>query len=188
MHRSALGSARGQLGAARTICSQLVLKAYIKCRIRMRCESHPCLSNDIFRPSVFIPHCILDLNEPGRLANLACSCGVSSILTCILTICPSPFCPSTIAVTRTRVSLPTKFRIHLSYLLLWPVCAARSNLSARLKGRTMRSRRAVDRRENLAMTAFTELELLRSVRRVPSVAVWGTKFWHQQLGVSADLP
>ena len=74
MLKSVLGYAHGQLGVARTICSKLVLKAHIKCRIRMRCESHPCLSNDIFRPSVFIPHCILDLIEPGRLANLACSC------------------------------------------------------------------------------------------------------------------
>ena len=90
----------------------------------------------------------------------------------MLTICPSPFCPSTIAVTRTRVSLPTKFRMHLSYLLLWPVCAARSNLSAREKGRTMRNRRAVDRREGFAMPAFIELELMQSVRRVLSEAVY----------------
>ena len=74
MLKSVLGWARGQLGEVRTIRSQLVLKAYIKCRIRMRCESHPCLSNDIFRPSVFVPNCILDLVEPGLLANVAYSC------------------------------------------------------------------------------------------------------------------
>ena len=125
----------------------------------------------------------MPVSEPGLQLR-----GYFSKLTCILTICPSPFCPSTIAVTRTRVSLPTKFRIHLSYLLLWPVCAVRSNLSAREKGRTMRNRRAVDRRVDLAMPAFTELEPLRSVRRVLSEAVCATKFWHQQLGVSADLP
>ena len=58
--------------------------------------------------------------------------------TCILTCCPSPLLPPTIAVTRTRVSLATKFRIHRSYLLLCPVCAERSNFKAKEKGRKNR--------------------------------------------------
>lgn len=38
-------------------------------------------------------------------------------LTCMLTRMPSPLLPETIAVTTTRVSLATKFRTHLSFLL-----------------------------------------------------------------------
>ena len=54
----------------------------------------------------------------------------SDELTCILTIWPSPLDPSTMAVTTTKVSFATKFRIHRWYLVWLPVWAARSNLSA----------------------------------------------------------
>lgn len=52
-------------------------------------------------------------------------------LTCILTRMPSPLLPLTIAVTTTRVSLATKFRMHRSFLVScdWEV-AWRSNLRA----------------------------------------------------------
>ena len=58
----------------------------------------------------------------------------------MLTVWPSPFCPLTIAVTSTKVSFATKFRMHRSYLEEWPVCAWRSNLSAKERGRAARRR------------------------------------------------
>lgn len=67
-------------------------------------------------------------------------CGIAALtpLTCILTTCPSPLLPLIIAVTTTSVSLFTKFRIHRSFLELWPECATRSNLRAWENGRTIR--------------------------------------------------
>lgn len=73
----------------------------------------------------------------------------------MLTICPSPFCPLTIAVTSTRVSLATKFRMHRSYLLEWPVCACRSNLRAEEKGRAARTRRVLAAEPMRTMLATT---------------------------------
>lgn len=46
----------------------------------------------------------------------------------MFTTCPSPLVPPTMAVTTTRVSLATKFRIHRWYLALLPGWEARSNL------------------------------------------------------------
>jgi hypothetical protein len=59
-------------------------------------------------------------------------------LTCILTTCPSPLLPLIVAVTTTSVLLFTKFRMHRSFLVLWPECATRSNLRACENGRTTR--------------------------------------------------
>ena len=56
----------------------------------------------------------------------------------MLTTCPSPLLPLIVAVTTTNVSLFTKFRMHRSFLVLWPECATRSNLRACETGRTMR--------------------------------------------------
>ena len=145
-----------------TSCSELVLKADVECGVGVGCECHPSLPNNIFRSSIFIAHCILDLAQSTILAKVAPSLVALGKLTCILTICPSPFCPSTIAVTSTSVSFPTKFRMHLSYLLLWPVCAARSNLSAREKGRRRRDRRTVERRDRCAMIVVNKLKALVS--------------------------
>ena len=71
-------------------------------------------------------------------------------LTCILTCIPSPFCPDTVAVTTTSVSLPTKFLIHRSFFELWPCWATRSNFSASTIGRKRdrRERRATCRRRS----------------------------------------
>lgn len=132
----------GGKGAKRTTSDELVLEADVECGVRMGCECHSRLTDNVFGSPVLIANCILDLGDE------VCQQGVTQAgshslcrgLTCMLTICPSPFCPSTIAVTRTKVSLDTKFRMHLSYLLLCPVCAARSNLSAQEKGRTTKRR------------------------------------------------
>jgi len=75
------------------------------------------------------------------------------VRTCIFTICPSPLLPPTIAVTSTRVSLATKFRMHLSYFELCPVCACRSNFRAEAKGRSSRASRDVN--EKGAITNFS---------------------------------
>lgn len=42
----------------------MVLKADIECCIRMRCERHPRLANNVLRPPVFIAHRIFDLIAP----------------------------------------------------------------------------------------------------------------------------
>lgn len=68
----------------------------------------------------------------------------TGLLTCMFTIWPSPFAPLTVAVTSTSVSLDTKFRMHLSYRALWPVCAWRSNFKAKENGRRVMNRRKLD--------------------------------------------
>lgn len=58
--------------------------------------------------------------------------------TCMFTNCPSPFDPPTVAVISTKVSLATKFRMHLSYFAEWPVWAGRSNFKVKENGRMAR--------------------------------------------------
>lgn len=111
----------------------------------------------------------------------------------MLTICPSPFCPLTIAVTSTRVSLATKFRIHRSYLLEWPVCAWRSNLRAEEKGIAARRRRVLaagPMRTILATTVkgrMTEQTVKTTIwtatdcRRVELVLSWRFGFSNRKL-------
>ena len=127
----------GGLGCL-TCRDELVLEADVKSSVGVGCECHSRLSDYILGSSVFIADGVFDLSSAREVSNASFVTAGSELrgpLTCMLTTCPSPFMPSTIAVTSTSVSLPTKFRMHLSYLVLEPVCAARSNLRAQEKGR-----------------------------------------------------
>lgn len=69
--------------------------------------------------------------------------------TCISTFCPSPLFPPTVAVTTTRVSLLTKFRMHRSCGL---DSATRSNLRANdRRGRRQKRRSLSNDRVDVAM-------------------------------------
>lgn len=131
---------------------QLVLEADIESRVGVRSECHPSLASEISWLAVFVTHSIADLrrdntNQQPRLHFQVVACGGDRhALTCIFTICPSPLLPDTIAVTSTRVSLPTKFRIHLSYFELCPVCACRSNFRAEARGKISRASRNMSER------------------------------------------
>lgn len=65
------------------------------------------------------------------------------IHTCIFTIIPSPLDPLRVAVTTTRVSFDTKFRMHLSDFLSWCGYAWRSNLSASAQAKNNRKLQSV---------------------------------------------
>lgn len=129
---------------------QLVLKADIESRVGVRSECHPSLASEISWLSVFVTHGIADLKrdssnqQPLPHHRVITWGGDQHALTCMFTICPSPLLPDTIAVTSTRVSLPTKFRMHLSYFELCPVCACRSNFRDEAKGRRNRASRNIN--------------------------------------------
>ncbi len=44
-----------------TVGDQLILKANVECCVGMGCKCHPCLANNILRPSILITHCIFYL-------------------------------------------------------------------------------------------------------------------------------
>ena len=85
----------------------------------MRSKSHPLFTSNIPRTTILIP-----LSIPN-LQSISFYQGSTSILT----RCPSPLLPLSIAVTTTRVSALTKFRIHrcVSFACGW---AYNSNLRA----------------------------------------------------------
>ena len=113
-----------------TFCSKDVLKANVKGGVRVGCESHSFLSNYILRSPILIIHSIFDLDkiQSGVFLHLVTEIE-GLILTCMFTTCPSPCDPLTVAVTTTKVSFPTKLRIHRWYFAWFPGCAWRSNLS-----------------------------------------------------------
>lgn len=72
------------------------------------------------------------------------------------TFCPSPLCPSRIAVTTTSCSFATKLRIHRSYFEA--SCAetgCKSNLRAAVRG-AMTATRSVRRRSIRSMVAYVD--------------------------------
>lgn len=76
----------------------------------------------------------------------------------MLTTIPSPLNPSTVAVTTTSVSWPTKLRMHLSFVWLSPpLCAASSNLRALatpMSSNKLPSHCSVERCAAMAVCAF----------------------------------
>lgn len=93
---------------------KLVLKAHVKGDIRWRGKRLTSFTRDILRTAVIVTQGIFDLFKPLAPVNTNpnpipflndCPNTNPQILkkhTCILTICPSPFTPSTIAVTTTN--------------------------------------------------------------------------------------
>lgn len=149
---------------------ELIFEADVKGGVGMGSESHSCFAGYVFGFSVFISNGIFNL-IPVYHQWLHCLTGVhTAIRTCMLTICPSPFCPLTIAVTSTRVSLATKFRMHRSYLLEWPVCAWRSNLRAEEKGRAARKRRVLAA-EPMRTILATTIES-RKIKQTAGTTTW----------------
>ena len=119
------------------MCDKLIFEADVEGGVGVGGKCHSRLADDVFWSSIFIARRVFDLIRSHR--QLECFETLQSRKrTCMLTICPSPLDPSTIAVTSTKVSLATKFRMHRSYLAPWPVCAERSNLRAHVMGRARR--------------------------------------------------
>lgn len=143
--------ARDGYGSQRTSCQE-VLEADVKRSVGMRREDRPLLAGDVLGLSVLVSYGIADLCSGDAPPPVSTSvCLVESVrawsslkstwpplfppratqLTCMLTRMPSPLLPLTIAVTTTSVSLATKFRTHLSFLLSCDCDVAwRSNLRA----------------------------------------------------------
>lgn len=126
------------MGAGRRTSCQKILKADVEGGVGVRCEYGPLLASDILWLSVLVPYSIPDLRRRGFSICSPCvqrDCPASA-LTCMLTRIPSPLLPDTIAVTTTRVSLATKFRTHLSFLLSCDCEVAwRSNFRASAQAR-----------------------------------------------------
>lgn len=104
---------------------QNIFKAYVESGVRMGCESQSGLSNYVLWLSVLVVLGIFDLTERSAIASIAKIGSPTSIFT----TCPSPLVPPMVAVTTTKVSLDTKFRMHRWYLPLLPEWACRSNFS-----------------------------------------------------------
>lgn len=127
-----------------TATDELVLETHVESGVSSRSESLAHLADNIPGTTVVIAHRILDLYRAGLVShrvphvtnftNPSSNHGIdihhysaSVVRTCMLTRCPSPFWPLTMAVTTTSWSFETKLRTHRSVL---PEVAARSNLRA----------------------------------------------------------
>lgn len=129
--------------ALRTSCQQ-VLEADVECSIRVGREDRPLLAGDVLWPAVLVSYRITDLCVGDDSCQHRFRTGQAVVLpaaqqrgrcvgrlTCMFTRMPSPLVPLTIAVTTTRVSLATKFRMHRSFLLSCDCdVACRSNFNA----------------------------------------------------------
>lgn len=94
-----------------------ILKAHIKCRVSVRCESHSLLASNVLRLAIFISYSIPDLKDISNFACQLLNFHHQFQLTCMFTTIPSPLDPLIVAVTTTKVSLETKFRMHRSDFL-----------------------------------------------------------------------
>lgn len=117
-----------------------VLEAYVEGGVGVGGEDGALLADDIFRLAVLVDYVISDLH-PSQPRVSWCSMSCNSYImykklvggmqhTRMLTIMPSPLLPPTVAVTTTKVSLATKFRMHRSTFLSLGPRAVRSNFKA----------------------------------------------------------
>ena len=101
----------------------------------------------------------------------------------MLTCCPSPLLPDTVAVTTTSVSLLTKFLIHRSFLAECPGCATRSNLRA--DERVARTARKRGRKGSRAILGAKMADQRVQTRRYENDGVLGAAVYasmHLQVG------